>query len=153
MKSDLNPFYVTGFTEGEGSFYIGILPRRMNQGFEVRPSFSLSQNEKDKELIETLIDFFGCGFVRYSKSDQTFKYEVRSLEDLQTKIIPHFEKYQLEGRKKKDFETFKQVINFMQTNKHLEKEGLKQITRLALSMTKNPRRIISLKNILTLLKV
>ena len=153
MKNVLNPFYVTGFTEGEGSFYVGILPRKMNQGFEVRPSFSLSQNEKDKELIETLIDFFGCGFVRYSKSDQTFKYEIRSLEDLQSKIIPHFEKYQLRGRKQQDFITFKKVIEIMKINKHLEKEGLKQITILALSMTKNPRRITSLKNILTLLKV
>src|SRR3989338_3647679 len=153
MKNKLNPFYITGFTEGEGSFYIGILPRRMKNGWEVRPSFSLSQNEKDKELIETLIDFFGCGFVRYSKSDQTFKYEVRSLQDLQSKIVPHFEKYQLEGRKKQDFETFKRVIEIMKVNKHLEKEGLKQITILALSMTKNPRRITSLENILTLLKV
>ena len=153
MKNDLNPFYVTGFTEGEGSFYVGILPRKMKEGFEVRPSFSLSQNEKDKELIETLIDFFGCGFVRYSKSDQTFKYEIRSLEDLQHKIIPHFEKYQLQGRKKHDFNTFKKVIEIMKINKHLEKEGLKQITILALSMTKNPRRIKSLENILTLLKV
>lgn len=153
MKNKLNPFYITGFTEGEGSFYVGILPRKMNQGFEVRPSFSLSQNEKDKELIETLIDFFECGFVRYSKSDQTFKYEVRSLEDLQSKIIPHFEKYQLQGRKQNDFVTFKKVIEIMKINKHLQKEGLHQIAGLALSMTKNPRRITSLKNILTLLKV
>ncbi len=153
MKNDLNPFYITGFTEGEGSFYVGILPRKMKEGFEVRPSFSLSQNEKDKELIETLVDFFGCGFVRYSKSDQTFKYEVRSLEDLQSKIIPHFEKYQLEGRKKTDFNTFKKAVEIMKTNKHLEKEGLKEIATLALLMTKNPRRIKSLESILTLLKV
>ncbi len=153
MKNDLNPFYITGFTEGEGSFYVGVLPRKMKGGFEVRPSFSLSQNEKDKELIEALIGFFGCGFVRYSKSDQTFKYEVRSLEDLQSKIIPHFEKYQLEGRKKQDFETFKKVTEIMRGNKHLEKEGLKEISILALTMTKNPRRIKSLENILTLLKV
>src|SRR3989344_1488988 len=141
MKNALNPFYITGFTEGEGSFYVGILPRKMKEGFEVRPSFSLSQNEKDKELIEALINFFGCGFVRYSKSDNTFKYEVRSLEDLQSKIIPHFEKYQLEGRKKTDFNTFKQVINLMNKNKHLKKDGLLEITSLALSMTKNLRRI------------
>ena len=41
----------------------------------------------------------------------------------------------------------------MSKNKHLENEGLKEIIFLALSMTKNPRRIKSLQNILTLLKV
>ena len=153
MENRLNPFYITGFTEGEGSFYVGILPRKMKTGWEIRPSFSLSQNEKDTNLINSLIDFFGCGSVRPSKSDQTVKYEVRSLKDLQEKIIPHFEKYQLEGRKQKDFITFKKAIEIMKTNKHLEKEGLVEITNLALTMTKNPRRINSLKNILTLLKV
>ena len=122
----LNPFYITGFTEGEGSFYVGILPRKMNTGWEVRPSFSLSQNEKDKVLISSLVDFFGCGFVRPSKSDQTVKYEVRSLKDLQEKIIPHFEKYQLKGRKQKDFIAFKKAVEIMRTNKHLEKKRIKR---------------------------
>ncbi len=149
----LNPFYITGFTEGEGSFYVGILPRKMNTGWEVRPSFSLSQNEKDKVLVSSLVDFFGCGYVRYSKSDLTFKYEVRSLKDLCDKIIPHFEKYQLTGRKQNDFIAFKKAVEIMSTNKHLENEGLKEIVFLALSMTKNPRRIKNLQTILTLLKV
>ena len=149
----LNPFYITGFTEGEGSFYVGILPRKMNTGWEVRPSFSLSQNEKDKVLVSSLVDFFGCGFVRPSKGDQTVKYEVRSLKDLQNKIIPHFKKYQLNGRKQNDFIAFEKAVEIMSKNKHLENEGLKEIIFLALSMTKNPRRIKSLQNILTLLKV
>jgi len=153
MENKLNPFYITGFTEGEGSFYVGILSRKMNTGWEIRPSFSLSQNKKDTELIYSLIDFFGCGFVRPSKGDQTVKYEVRSLKDLQEKIIPHFEKYQLQGRKQKDFIAFKKAVEIMKPNKHLEKEGLKEIIILALTMTKNPRRITSLENILTLLKV
>jgi len=149
----LNPFYITGFAEGEGSFYVGILPRKMKNGWEVRPSFSLSQNEKDKKLVCSLIEFFGCGSVRPSKGDQTVKFEVRSLKDLQEKIIPHFEKYQLFGRKQNDFIAFKKAVEIMKTNKHLEKDGLKEIIFLALSMTKNPRRIKNLQNILTLLKV
>ena len=153
MENKLNPFYITGFTEGEGSFYVGILSRKMKTGWEIRPSFSLSQNEKDTELVYSLIDFFGCGHVRPSKTDNTVKYEVRSLKDLQEKIIPHFEKYQLAGRKQKDFIAFKKAVEIMKTNKHLEKEGLMEITNLALTMTKNPRRISSLENILTLLKV
>ena len=132
---------------------MGILSRKMKVGWEIRPSFSLSQNEKDIVLINSLVNFFGCGFVRPSKTDNTVKYEVRSLKALQEKIIPHFETYQLAGRKQQDFIAFKKAVEIMKTNKHLEKEGLVQITNLALTMTKNPRRINSLKNILTLLKV
>ena len=153
MKYELNPFYITGFTEGEGSFYVGILARKLNAGWEVRPSFSLSQNEKDTKLIHSLIDFFGCGHVRPSKTDNTVKYEVRSLKDLQNKIIPHFEKYQLQGRKKQDFETFKKVIEIMKNNKHLERNGIMEIAEMALTMTKNPRRIKSLEIIIASLKV
>ena len=151
MKN-LNPFYITGFTEGEGSFYVGILSRKMSTGWEVRPSFSLAQNEKDKELVSSLVDFFGCGFVRSSKKDNMVKFEVRSLKDIQNKIIPHFEKHQLKGRKLKDFDNFKKVVNLMKENKHLEKEGLIEIVNLALNMTRNPRRIKTLQNIITLLK-
>ncbi len=153
MGNKLNPFHITGFAEGEGSFYIGILSRKMNTGWEVRPSFSLSQNEKDTKLVNSLLDFFGCGFVRPSKGDQTVKYEVRSLKDLQDKIIPHFKKYQLVGRKQSDFIAFRKAVEIMSKNKHLKNEGLKEIIFLALSMTKNPRRIKNLQNILTLLKV
>lgn len=148
----LNPFYITGFAEGEGSFYIGILSRKMNTGWEVRPSFSLAQNEKDKDLIYSLTDFFGCGFVRPSKRDRMIKYEVRCLKDIQDRIIPHFEKYRLKGRKQNDFESFKKALALMKDNKHLEKKGLSKIAELALEMTKNPRRIKSLQNIITLLK-
>jgi len=148
----LNPFYITGFAEGEGSFYIGILSRKMNTGWEVRPSFSLAQNEKDKDLVYSLIDFFGCGYVRPSKRDRMIKYEVRSMKDLQNKIIPHFEKYQLKGKKGNDFSAFKRAFTLIKENKHLERKGLAQIAEFALEMTKNPRRIKSLKSIITLLK-
>ena len=125
----------------------------MNTGWEIRPSFSLAQNDKDKDLVYSLIDFFGCGFVRPSKRDNMIKYEVRSIRDVQDRIIPHFEKYQLKGRKRNDYRFFKEIIDLMKKNKHLEKEGLLKIINLVLKMTKNPRRIKSLENIITLLKV
>ena len=149
----LNPYYVTGLVDGEGSFYVGILPRSHNYvGWEARPSFSLSQNEENKELVFKLKDFFRCGTIRPSKKDRMIKYEVRSFKDLSQKIIPHFDKYQLAGEKKKDYEVFKKAIKIISKEKHLEKSGLIKITRLALEMTKNPRRIKYLKNIITLLE-
>ncbi len=149
----LNPYYVTGLVDGEGSFYVGVLPRSRNYvGWEARPSFSLSQNEENKKLVLQLKDFFRCGTIRSSKKDRMIKYEVRSFKDLSQKIIPHFDKYQLAGEKKKDYEIFKKAIGMISEEKHLKKNGLKEIAGLAIRMTKNPRRIKYLKNIITLLE-
>lgn len=150
----LNPYYVTGLVEGEGSFYVGILPRKLGEvDFEVRPSFSLSQHKRNKDLVYKIKEFFGCGFVRPSIKDETLKYEVRDLESLKEKIIPHFEKYKLEGEKRKDFEIFKRIVGLMEERKHLKKEGLKEIIELVMKMTRNQKRKKKLMKIATLLKV
>ena len=149
----LNPYYVTGLVDGEGSFYVGILPRSHNYvGWEARPSFSLSQNEENKKLVFQLKSFFRCGTIRPSKKDRMIKYEVRCFKDLNQKIIPHFDKYQLVGEKKKNYEVFKKAIRIISEEKHLKKNGLKDIAKLAIKMTKNPRRIKYLEKIITLLE-
>ena len=148
------PEYISGFVDGEGSFCVSFSRRKkLLVGWETKPSFSVGQKEERANVLGLMQKFFGCGFMRKDSSDGTVKYEVRSLNDLISKIIPHFEKYQLKGRKQNDFIAFKKAVEIMKTNKHLEKEGLKAIIFLASSMTKNPRRIKNLQNIITLLKV
>jgi hypothetical protein len=150
----INSYFVTGFTEGEGSFYVGILPRNLEKvKWEVRPSFSLSQNKENDKVLFKLKEFFGCGFIRPSKKDNTLKYETRSLIDLKEKIIPHFDKYSLEGNKQKDFLLFRDIVKSMEKNEHLTKEGLMKIVNEAILMAKSPKRVKSLKRISALLKV
>ena len=83
-RQELEPWFVTGLTEGEGCFCVSLARRaKMRTGLEVRPSFSLSLNEKDVELLLDLQTFFGCGWIWESKSDRTFKYEARAVNDRQ----------------------------------------------------------------------
>jgi hypothetical protein len=94
----LDPWFVSGLAEGEGCFCVSFAVRaKLRTGLEVRPSFSLSLNEKDLELLKDLKTFFGCGWIRESKSDRTFKYEARSIGDLLDSVVPHFERYPLSG--------------------------------------------------------
>jgi hypothetical protein len=80
----LDPWYVTGLAEGEGCFCVSIAIRpKMKVGLEARPSFSLSLNERDRSLLGELQTFFECGWIRESRSDRTFKYEVRSVPELE----------------------------------------------------------------------
>jgi len=152
MSNKLNPFFVTGFTEGEGSFYVAVYPRQKNKiGWEVRPSFSLSQNKRDKTLLYMLKDFFASGTIRPNRKDNTLKYEVRDLNSLKNIIIPHFDSYPLRGKKKDDFIIFRHIVFLMLREGHLTKQGLKQIVDLVVKMAKHPYRQESLTKIQALL--
>ena len=130
----LDPWFVTGLTEGEGCFCASIAIRpKMKVGLEARPSFSLSLNERDRELLGDLQAFFGCGWIRESRADRTFKYEARSVTDLVDQIVPHFEAYPLCGAKRRSFGGFARVCQMIGQGDHLRPEGW---LRLSASLTR-----------------
>ena len=92
--------YITGYVDGEGCFTVTFNRRpEMKIGWEMRPSFSVSQNEDRREVIDLIRHYFGCGYVRRDYSDRTVKFEIRDRNELMMKVIPFFEKYPLLSRK------------------------------------------------------
>lgn len=141
--------YVTGLVDGEGCFSVSFsLRKKMKYGIEVRPSFSVSQHKRNKEIILFLQDFFRCGGVRFSKRDQNYKFEVRSISDLVKYVIPHFERYSLQTSKQRDFETFKVICKLIQNNQHLSVDGIKQVVTLASHMNEAGQRKYSAEHLL-----
>ena len=133
--------YISGFTDGEGCFSISFSKRlKMKSGIEVRPSFSLSQHKRNLEVLKKIQVFFGVGSIRFSKKDNNFKYEVRSIKDLISTIIPHFEKHKLLTSKRHDFEIFKIVCKMINSNQHLKSENLYPIIKIAYKMNKSGKR-------------
>lgn len=66
QKFKLNPWFVTGFVDGEGSFGITIcIDNRIKDRlvWAVKPIFQISLNSKDINLLLQLKDFFGCGLI------------------------------------------------------------------------------------------
>jgi hypothetical protein len=127
--------YLSGYADGEGSFCISFSPRpKLRTLLEVRPSFSVSQNGDRQEVLKIFQQYLGCGTIRRNPSDRTFKYEVRSIKDLISKVIPHFIKYPLLSSKKKDFETFTKICHMINGGKHLQKDTLKEIVELSYQM-------------------
>jgi LAGLIDADG endonuclease len=138
----LDPWFVSGLTEGEGCFCIALaLRKKLRTGLEVRPSFSLSLNEKDLELLRDLQMFFGCGWIRESKTDRTFKFEARSVGDLLDPIIPHFERHPLRGNKAKSFAAFADVCRMIEQGDHLRRDGVRRIIDIAYEMNLGKRRL------------
>jgi hypothetical protein len=114
---------------------------KLRTGLEVRPSFSLSLNEKDLELLRDLQAFFGCGWIRESRTDRTFKYEVRSVPDLLEHAVPHFERFSLRGNKAHSFEAFQNVCRMIEQGDHLRRDGLRRIVDVAYEMNLGKRRL------------
>ena len=137
----LDPWYVTGLTEGEGCFCVSFAVRpKMRTGLEARPSFSLSLNERDRDLLQGLQQFFGCGWIRESRSDRTFKYEVRSAANLTASVVPHFEQHPLRGNKARSFAGFAEVCRMVRQGDHLTREGMSDIVNIAYEMNLGKRR-------------
>ncbi len=137
----LDSWFVTGLTEGEGCFCVSFSIRpTLRTGLEVRPSFALSLNEKDLGLLEELRGYFGCGSIRRSKADRTFKYESRSTGELADCIVPHFERYPLRGAKAKSFSGFARICAMIGQGDHLKADGLREIVAVAYEMNLGKRR-------------
>ena len=131
----LQPYYVSGFVDGEGCFSVLFGKRsKLKTGIEVRPSFSVSQGKSSKDLIQKFSLFFNTPDENIRSDRETLKYESRSLDHLVDEVIPHFDNYPLESNKQNDFLKFKQVCLLMKQEKHLTKTGLKEILEIAYSM-------------------
>ena len=111
--------YVIGLVDGEGSFYVRLNqdPRRRNK---VELKFSVKLRHHDKEILEQLQQFFGCGKVYFQKDNRPnhtdcYRFEVNNKKDVIQKIIPFFEvnSPKIQSRKR-DFELFKQIAELSQ---------------------------------------
>ena len=131
--------YISGFVDGEGCFSITIQKSsNVKLGIQVIPEFHVSQHQNRSEVLKVIKDELGCGYIKpndyKNQKDLTSVYVVRNITDLRDKVIPFFKKSPLISIKQKDFEKFSQVISLMKESRHLEKDGLISILKIAYSM-------------------
>src|ERR671925_2319050 len=133
--------YLSGYVDGEGCFCVSMnRSNRHKFGWEIRPSFSVSQNSDRAEVLEMLKQYFACGTIRPDRSDKTLKYEIRSLADLVERVIPHFEENPLFSNKQHDFELFAKICRLMYQGEHLTEVGFQEIGEIALEMNPSGKR-------------
>lgn len=135
--------YLVGFVEGEGMFYIGIVPSRETKtGWQVIHFFKVSQNPSGKVILNYLKKRLGCGYLKANSqtdlTDKSLAYIVRDLPSLRDKVIPFFE-----GKlviKRRAFEQFKQVLILVAQKKHLSLNGMRKILDISYLMNTRKRR-------------
>lgn len=98
-----SPFWVSGFTSGEGSFRITLNTYSSSLGKLANLNFSISQYTKDESLMRSLVSYFGCGRYTARSNKPLGEYECTKLSDINEKIIPFFIKHPIVGIKSLDF--------------------------------------------------
>lgn len=109
----LDPWFVTGFCDGEASFTYSRTGRGINL------YFSLKQREDDKELVEKIRDFFRVGKIypvraipprpRGGFTQPSAYYRVCKILELE-RIVEHFDKYPLVGKKAASYRVWKEMF-------------------------------------------
>ena len=142
QQERLDALWITGFTDGEGCFHVSINRiSKMSLGWQVLPEFRIVQHEKDESVLHKIKDYFGFGNIRINRVDNhgtRKEFRVRDLENL-NKLIEFFNKYPLKTSKVNDFKIFSEIIQLMNNQKHLIKDGLDKIAKLASEMNRKPK--------------
>jgi hypothetical protein len=134
--------WIVGFVDGEGCFSVSIFKNRTSKyGFQVMLEFVVTQGQKSINVLEDIKSFFGCGSIfvnrRYDNhKEHIYRFCIRSLKDLDEKVIPFFKDNPLRTSKRHDFALFCKVVEMMRNRHHLTEEGLEKIRQL-----KNPQRL------------
>ena len=110
--------------------------------------FAIKLHGRDMLLLNRIKSFFGVFFFlnwKFKKKTGTIiinrktgqaNYTVKSVKDIHSTIIPHFDKYPLLTQKYADFELFKTIVNLILQNQHLTEDGLIKILELRSSPNK-----------------
>ena len=135
--------YVVGITDGEGCFYVNLgKSSAYKSGWRVQMHFHLKLQETDRELLEKICNTLDCGKVYFQKEQrknhtQCYRYSVSAWKDIESKVIPFFQKHRLQtASKSKSFIIFCQIADLVRRDKHLTVEGIEMIRTLKQSMNK-----------------
>jgi len=134
-KFIINPNWMSGFSSGEGCFSISLIYNKDNNITYVQLRFSISQHNRDKELMNSFISYFNCGYI--TESRRAITYYVVKFSDIYEKIIPFFHQNNILGVKSKDFNDWCKVAGLIKQSKHLNKEGLDEIIKIKNGMNQN----------------
>ena len=146
MKPEIG-YYLAGFADGEGSFYVSFRPRQDYKApWKISLCFNISQ--KDKVILALFKRHLGCGTLR-SRPDGVWYYEVNNFNAIWENIIPFFKKYKfLSAKKKRDFSKFCKIARLMKNGEHLTEKGVREILEIRRDMNDGGKRKYSEKEIL-----
>lgn len=130
---NIDPWYVTGFVEGEGTFTYSRSYDHMGLYFGIRLT------KRDAPILESIQQFFGgIGKIYQAKAHISPKggrtksasyFRITRVKDL-LKVVEHFDIYQLNGTKQESYKIWRRMV-MLKTNNigKAPKEKLEMLAR------------------------
>ncbi len=145
-------YYFAGFVDGEGSFMLKFRPRPdFATGWKVSLTFNVSQ--KDELILSLLKRHLACGAI-FNKGGGVWMYEVNNVVSLRDHVVPFFRRFHFLSRKKKrDFATFRKMLDLILGESHKTRDGIIELLRLRRNMNDGGKRKYSEEQILESLKL
>ncbi|MCB9819674.1 LAGLIDADG family homing endonuclease [Candidatus Nomurabacteria bacterium] len=132
----LHPQYIVGFIDGEGSFNVSVSKHKtLKRRLEIRAQFEIELRADDRDILERICLTLGCGRIYDLSYDRYgwyphIKYKVGSIKDMQTYLIPFFDRYPPQAKKGEVYKLFKEVIKMVSRKEHLTNDGFNKILKL-----------------------
>lgn len=126
-NNTLHPWWVTGYTDGEGCFTIKTIAAKTTKiGYTVRLTYQVSVHHSEIELLYKLKSFFNnVGSI--ITTENYVSYRVTNFSDIINVIMPHFKAYPLQSTKLIPYYLFCAVANIIENNGHLTLSGYREV--------------------------
>ncbi|OJI08709.1 MAG: endonuclease [Candidatus Vogelbacteria bacterium CG22_combo_CG10-13_8_21_14_all_37_9] len=134
--------WITGFTDGEGCFSVCFIKNKTaKSGWQIFPEFVITQGEKSLPALKIFQKYFQSGNIYINKrydnhTENLYRYCIRSIDELNKKVIPFFQKHHLKTFKNNDFVIFAKIVKMMSEQKHLSPNGAIRIAKLVEKMNR-----------------
>ena len=119
--NELDPWYVTGFAEGQGSFTYS------RNGKQLSLYFSIKLSDADEPILTAVQSFFGgIGSIYYVQPRASAYYRVCRREQLPI-IVEHFDAYPLRGSKLAAYRIWREMVMLKQRFRQPDREELQDL--------------------------
>jgi len=138
----LNPYYVVGFIDGEGSFSVSIgRHKTLKRKLEVRIEFAIELRADDRKILQRIQETIGVGRIYDLNYDRYgwyphVKYKIGNIQEIKNYLLPFLDKYPLQAKKRRVYALFKQVVLLAVAKKHLSDQGYNKILNFREQMRK-----------------
>jgi hypothetical protein len=141
----LDPWYVTGFVEGEGAFTFS------RSGRQMALYFAIKLTGADKAILEDIRAFFGSVGAIYrvvardaptpssGYTKEAAYYRVSRRDDLE-RVVEHFDRYPLRGLKAQSYAIWRKMVELKREFRKPQREELEHLAaQLSAASPRNNR--------------
>jgi hypothetical protein len=116
MSDEAFGWYLTGLSDGEACFHFREVKRPDRRPW-FQGLFTISMRDDEGAGLAAIRDRMNCGALRpdhspsrLGKGNPLLRWEVNRIADLATVVVPHFDRFPLQLKKRRDFVVWRRCI-------------------------------------------